>query len=193
MSEAFIAAHRRRRRFGTDELVALMAEGITQSEAARRLGVTQRSVARRLEVEGLTWPKVKREVDAETFARLWNCHRISTDEIAQWLGMTRQGVSWRARAMGLPSRVKVRRKLTRDAELRELWMAGVSTRDIAAHFGMAERSCASRAARLAGLPGRTRGNGDGKRGGWVGTISMDDFLQMKLAERMKRDVVRAGP
>lgn len=70
MSAAFIEAHRKRRKFTTDELRALMAEGITQSEAARRLGVTQAAVAHRLECEGLTWPKTRREVDQETFARL---------------------------------------------------------------------------------------------------------------------------
>jgi predicted transcriptional regulator len=192
MSAAFIEAHRKRRKFTTDELRALMAEGITQSEAARRLGVTQAAVANRLEVEGLTWPKLRREVDLETFTRLWNCHRISTEEIAQWMGVTRQAVSDRARRMGLPSRAKVRKRLVRDDELRELWLAGVSTTDIAKLFGLASCSCVSRAVLLADLPRRKRGIGGNTHGGWIGTISLYDYRQSKLAERMAQAIGKAG-
>lgn len=186
MSAAFIEAHRKRRKFTTDELRALMAEGITQSEAARRLGVTQAAVAHRLESEGLTWPATRREVDPETFARLWNCHRISTEEIAQWMGVTRQAVGDRARRMGLPSRAKVRKQLVRNDELRELWLAGDAAKDIAEYFGLASHSCVSRAVLLAGLPRRKRGKGGNTHGGWIGTISLHDYRQMKLAERMKQ-------
>lgn len=184
MSAAFIDAHRKRRKFTTDDLRALMAEGITQSEAARRLGVTQAAVAHRLESEGITWPRKRREVAPETFARLWNCHRITTDEIAQWMGVTRQAVGYRARRMELPSRAKVRKQLVRYGELRELWLAGVSTTDIAKLFGLASRSCVSRAVLLAGLPRRKRGKGGKTHGGWLGTISLYDYRQTKLAERM---------
>lgn len=190
MSAAFIEVHRKRRKFTTDELRELMAEGITQSEAARRLGVTQTAVARRLESEGLTWPRRRREVDPETFARLWNCHRISTEEIAQWMGVTRQAVGDRARRMGLPSRANVRKQLVRYDELRELWLAGVSTTDIAKLFGLASRSCVSRAVLLAGLPLRKRGKGGKTHGGWIGTISIEEYRQIQLAERMKAEIAR---
>jgi len=191
MSAAFIAAHRARRKFTTDQLRELMALGITQSEAARRLGVTQTAVAARLECEGLVWPVKRRVVDDATFARFWNCHTISTEEIAQFLGCTRQAVGWRARRLGLPSRAKVRKKLIRDDELRTMWLAGVSSTDIAAHFGMASRSCVSRAVMLAGLPRRVRGKGGNTHGGWIGTISLYDLQQMKLAELMRQDAERA--
>ena len=190
MSAAFIEAHRKRRKFSTDDLRALMAEGVTQTEAARRLGVTQAAVAHRLECEGLTWPRTRREVDPDTLARLWNCHRISTDEIAQWLGVSRQAVGDRARRMGLPSGAKVRKRLVRDEELRELWLAGVSTTDIAKLFGLASRSCVSRAVLLAGLPRRKRGKGGKTHGGWIGTISLEEYRQIKLAERMKAEIAR---
>lgn len=190
MSEAFIAAHRARRKFTTEQLRALMGEGITQAEAARRLGVTQKAVAHRLESEGLTWPKTRRDVDPATFARLWNCHRISTEEIAQWMGVTRQAVGDRARRMGLPSRAKVRKQLVRNDELRELWLAGVATKDIAQYFGLASHSCVSRAVLLAGLPRRERGKGGHTHGGWIGTISLHDYRQIKLAERMKAEIAR---
>jgi hypothetical protein len=191
MSAAFIAAHRARRKFTTDELRELMALGITQSEAARRLGVTSRAVAYRVEIEGLTWPVLKRKVDDATFARFWNCTTISTDEIAHFLGVTRQAVSWRAKRLGLAPRVKVRKRLIRYDELRAMWLAGVSTTDIAAHFGLASRSCVSRAVTLAGLPRRVRGKGGKTHGGWIGTISLYDFQQMRLAELMQQDAERA--
>jgi len=184
MSDAFIAAHRARRKFSTDDVRALMGERITQTAAAQLLGVTQSALAQRLKAEGLTWPPLRRQIDLATFARLWNCHRIATKEIAQWLGVTRQAVSDRARRIGLPSRAKVRKHLVRKDQLRELWMAGVATKDIAAHFGLASHSCVSRAVTLAGLPRRTRGKGGNTPGGRAGMISFYDYCQIQLAEQM---------
>jgi len=186
MSDAFIAAHRARRKFSTDDVRALMTERITQTTAARRLGVTQSALAQRLKAEGLIWPPLHRPIDAATFARMWNCHRIATKEIAQWLGVTRQAVSDRARRMGLPSREKVRKHLVHKDQLRDLWMAGVAAKDIAAYFGLASHSCVSRAVTLAGLPRRTRGKGGNTPGGWIGTISFYDHCQVKLAGQMTR-------
>ena len=190
-SVAFLEARSRQRKFATEELVALMALGITQTEAARRLGVSQTAVANRLVAEGLTWPSHRRVVDRETFTRLWKCHTISTEEIAQWLGVTRQAVSDRARRMGLPSRAKVRRRIIRLEELKDLWKAGVATKDIAAYFGLAHHSCVSTAARNAGLPPRQRGVGKGA-GLWIGTISMREYRELKLAERMMRAIGKGG-
>ncbi|KPQ06182.1 MAG: putative transcriptional regulator [Rhodobacteraceae bacterium HLUCCA12] len=185
---AFIEAHRARRRFSTDDLLALRALGITQTEAGRRLGVTQSAVAARLQAEGLSWPQARPRLDAEDFARLWNCHSIPTAEIARALGVTRQAISDRAQRMGLPSRAKLRKTLIRRDELRELWLAGVSLRDIARHFGLASPSCVTHAARNAGLPRRQRSRGGKTRGGWVGTISMAEFADQRLAALMDEQV-----
>lgn len=193
-ADAFIEAHRRRRRFSTEDLVALMSEGITQSEAAQRLGVTQGAVAARLAVDGIAWPAPtgKREIDAATFARMWRCERIGTEEIARFLGVTRQAVSLRAHNMGLPSRKHVRAKRWREAELRELWLAGVSTREIAAHFGLGAPSCVSRAVTLMGLPRRVRGKGGKTHAGWVGTMSMEEYQQVRLGRAMLRAAQQAA-
>jgi hypothetical protein len=94
--------------------------------------------------------------------------------------------------MGLPSRAKVRKRLVRDDELRELWLAGVSTTDIAKLFGLASCSCVSRAVLLADLPRRKRGIGGNTHGGWIGTISLYDYRQSKLAERMAQAIGKAG-
>lgn len=193
MSEAFIAAHRARRKFTTEQLRALMGEGITQAEAARRLGVTQAAVAFRLEAEGLVWPATRKVVDRETFTRLWNCHSIPIRQIADALGVTPQAVGDRARRMGLPSRAHVRKRLVRADELRELWMAGVAAKDIAAHFGLASHSCVSQAVANAGLPRRRRGKGGKTHGGWVGTITMREYREQLLGEAMARSAREERP
>lgn len=186
MSAAFLAAHRARRRFSTEDLRALMAERITQSEAARRLGVTQAAVAFRLRSEGLVWPVLRREVDAETFARLWSCHTISRAEIGRWLGISGSAVGQRAQAMGLPSRGKARRRKVRADQLRELWLAGVASADIAALFGLASSASVRQAVKNAGLPRRIRGKGGRTHGGWLGTISLREYREAQLAEKMAR-------
>lgn len=182
---------RAKRRFSTEEVLALRDEGITISEAAARLGVTRSAVEFRLKREGLSWPRRGRRLDDETFRRFWACHEISTEELARWLGVTRQAVSWRARQLGLPSRKHVRRRKARDEELVELWQAGVCTSEIAAHFGYASRSCVSKRARDLGLPARRRTAGVAGRNGWDGTISMLEFWEERLAQRM-REEARGG-
>jgi len=184
-SAAWRAAHARRRRFSTEKMIALRDQGLSQSEAARRLGVTQKAVAARLKKEGLTWPASRLSaLDDATFARFWACHEITTQELADWLGVTRNAVSWRARQAGLPSRKHVRRRKADDATLRDMWMAGVSSADIARHFGYAGRSCVSRRARMLGLPSRVRRRGTGGVNGWDGTIPMWQYLEARIGERM---------
>lgn len=183
---------RAKRRFSTEEALALRDEGLTIGEAAARLGVTRSAVEFRLKREGLSWPRQRvPRVDDELFARFWACHEISTEELARWLGVTRQAVSWRARQLALPSRKHVRRRKARDEELIELWQAGVSTSEIAAHFGYASRSCVSKRARDLGLPARRRTPGVEGRNGWDGTITMVEFWEERLAQRM-RDEARGS-
>lgn len=181
--DAFCAAHRARRRFSTEDLLALVPLKISKSEAARRLGVTESAVSHRLRIEGIDWPR-RRRMDDATFARLWACTSIGTAEIAAALGVTRQAVSWRARAMGLPARTRLRRKLSDDAEFRRLWAAGISIAEIARHFGYAHRSSVWQVVRRLGLPARQRASGAGTHAGWIGTISMAAYLDACLARAM---------
>ncbi len=187
---AFQRAHYARRKFSTEDLRALMPLGISQSEAARRLGVSQPALAHRLKAEGLQWPENRRRLDAADFARLWNCHAIATEDIARALGVTRQAVSDRARRMGLPSRAKLRKTLVRRDTLRDLWLAGVASKDIARHFGLASHSCVSRAVKMAGLPRRKRGKGGQTRNGWIGTISIEEYADQCLAAIMDAELRR---
>ena len=126
----------------------------------------------------------------EIFARLWNDHSIPTKRIAAALGLSRQGVSHRARRMGLPHRTKVRKRLHDPQLLKELWLFGVSSKEIAEHFGMAHHACACRAARKLGLPKRTRGKGKGGLGGWGERLPISAFWEAKLGERMAEQAMR---
>ena len=123
-------------------------------------------------------------ITKETLAPIWGRHDIPIRVMADALGVSRQAVSQRARALGLPSREKVRIKLSRDDEFRRLWLAGVSTKDIAAHFGYRSHSCITVRRRGLGLPPRTRSKGGG-RCGWAETITLTEFREVELARKMK--------
>ncbi len=125
-----------------------------------------------------------RRFNRDVFARLWNDHRVPTARIAATMGVTRQAVSWHAHHMGLPSREKLRKRKSDPALLSEMWLAGVRSADIARHFGMAHHSCAVTAAKKLGLPGRKRGPSGWMNGGWESNITLEQFLEAKLGERM---------
>lgn len=130
--------------------------------------------------------------DRAVFARLWNDHSVPTKRIAQVMGVTRQAVSWHAHHMGLPSRQKVRLRKADPNLLREMWLAGVSSADIARHFGMAHHSCATTAARKLGLPRRKRGPSGRMNGGWQANITIEEFFEGKDAEKMAEAAARAS-
>lgn len=192
MSQAFVQAHRARRKFTTEELIELRDQGLSRKQAAERLGVTPAAVCVRCRVEKIDWPEQRglSRYDDATFARLWSCMQISTEEIANSAGVKRQAVTYRARKLGLPSREKNRRRKAEPKLLEEMWLAGVRSADIARHFKMAHGACASTAARKLGLPPRERGSAGFRNGGWAKNITLEEFLQAKLAERMKASVAR---
>lgn len=133
----------------------------------------------------------KRAFNREIFARLWCDHSITTQRIADAMGISRSGVSWHAHNMGLPTRAK-RRYRKHDPELlREMWIAGVSGEEIARHFGFSHRACVSVARRKLGLPARKRGKSGKYNGGWVANITLAEFAEIRLAERMKSDAQKA--
>jgi len=184
----FRAAHAQRRRFSTEDLVALRDAGLSRSAAARRLGVTPDAVRYRIRSDGLSWPcSPLRRVDDDLFAKLWACHSIPTQEIADRLGVTRQAVSWRAHHAGLPSRKHVRYRKCDDAKLTEMWLAGVKVADIARFFGYAYRSCVSQRVADLGLPRRVRKPGCGGPNGYPGTITLAKYGEMRMAEAMQAE------
>jgi hypothetical protein len=126
-----------------------------------------------------------RVFNRDVFARLWNDPKVPTQRIADAMGMTRQAVSWRARQMGLESRALVRRRVIEPDLLRDMWLAGVRSADIAAYFGAAHHSCVCTAARKLGLPRRQKGGKSGFRnGGWQKNITIAEWHELQAVRRM---------
>lgn len=197
MTKAFTEAHRRRRKFSSEEMLALRDNGMTPTDAARELNVHRAAIYARCRQEGHVWPSSTklglRRYDDATFKRLWSCLDISIDEIAASADVTRQAVTYRAKRLGLPSRVTNRRRKHEPGLLAEMWNAGVRVADIARHFGFAYHQCVSTAARNMGLPPRERGAAGFKNGGWKKNITLEEFAQIKLAERMRADARGGKP
>lgn len=116
---------------------------------------------------------------------LWSRLDIPTDVIAAHLGVTRSGLSYKAHRLGLPSRYRNRLKKCDDALLREMWLAGVSLKDITRHFGYAKHQCVTQRVRQLGLPPRERRAGNGGFAGWPTTITLTEFFEPKLEEAMR--------
>ena len=135
----------------------------------------------------MTMPEPR--IDITQLRILWPRHDIPTRVIAAHFGVSRQAVSWAARHAGLPPRTKVRRQIIDYDQLREMWLAGVASAEIARHFGAAHHSCVTTAARNLGLPRRIRSTGGvrGARGGWQPTITLREYHEMKLAQAMTED------
>lgn len=129
-----------------------------------------------------------RNLTREQLEPLWFRHTVSLDRIAAALGVTRQGLIYKARTLGLPPRGKNRKPQTKgpDDLFREMWLAGVHTEEMAAYFGYSCRSAVSMRAGKLGLPRRTRTTKrtKGRVGGWVETTSLVQFLEPRLAQRM---------
>lgn len=115
---------------------------------------------------------------------LWSRLDIPTRVIAERLGVTRQGLSCKAQALGLPSRGRNRMKFSDDDLFRRMWNAGVCSTEMAAHFGYSHRSAVGTRRRALGLPRRVRGRDVGTPSGWIGTISIAEFWEMELGRKM---------
>ncbi|OWU77611.1 hypothetical protein [Marinibacterium profundimaris] len=139
-------------------------------------------------------PGALRNITREQLEPLWARHDIPVKRLAEALGVSRQAVSLRAKALGLPSRASNRRPLEKcSAEyFTRLWLAGVSQKDIAAACGYTRAQTVGQRRRMLGLPPRRRERCTGTRSGW-GTITMDQFLEAELGRRMREDGAKAGP
>lgn len=89
----------------------------------------------------------------------WLRMEIPSERIAGAIGITRQGLSYRAKRMGLPSRAGNQASNRRgDCDLfRRMWEFGVRTSDMAQHFGYGYAACVSVRRRNMGLPARPKG------------------------------------
>ena len=129
-------------------------------------------------------------ITREVLEPVWTRHDIPTEVIAARLGVTRQGLSYKARSLGLPSRAKNRRKHVDDETFTRMWLAGVSSAEMAKEFGYCGRQAITTRRRILGLPARRRAHGTGNFGGWPKTITIAEFYEQELAERMKREAAK---
>lgn len=102
-----------------------------------------------------------KRVSKAEFARLWADRSISTDEIGRHLGITRQAVSQRAQARGLPPRQPNQERNRaippeRDDEFRTLWEARVSVAEMCRRLGCRPWNIRQHANRL-GFQPRVKG------------------------------------
>lgn len=127
-----------------------------------------------------------RNITRDTLEPLWSRMDIPTARIAAALGVSRQGLSWKAKALGLPPRTQNRepQKKLDDAMFTRMWLAGVSSTEMARYFGYAGSGALSRRRVILGLPARTRGRGGKNAGGWIETISLTQFLERDMADRL---------
>ena len=114
-----------------------------------------------------------KQVSNAEFRRMWLDPSLSQKDIGRKLGISYQAVRFRAIARGLPPARVVKpwkRSITpdREDEFRRLWLAGVRTADIQAHFGLSYAADPARSARLMGLPPRGRA--------WRATCTLAGYL-----------------
>ena len=131
----------------------------------------------------------------ELLEPVWSRRDVRTEDIARALNVTRAAISFRAKTFGLPSRAgnQLPAKKAPDDLFREMWVAGVSSGDMARYFGFAGRSSVTARRRLMGLEPRVRsieGVSNRSQGYWVETISIDEFWQMKLGDRMRAEAAK---
>lgn len=133
-----------------------------------------------------------KNITREALEPLWSNRKISLDRIARSLSVSRQGLAYKAKALGLPPRgfnQEPQKKLS-DALFIEMWNAGVSTSEIALRFGYSSTGSVTTRRRNLGLPPRhrTASPTKGQVGGWAETIPLMTFLEAKAAERMAANV-----
>lgn len=127
-------------------------------------------------------------ITREALEPLWMRLDIPTKRIAQRLGVTRQALSYKAKALGLPPRSGNQRcnQKADDETFTRMWMAGVNSAEMIRHFGYSSQGAISRRREILGLPPRTRGrNGFGLRGGWRETITLAQFAEIEMARVLR--------
>lgn len=124
-------------------------------------------------------------VSEAEFRRMWNDPTLTAMQIGAILGVTPQAVFLRGKKRGLSSRkamICATKCVLPVKEFTDMWIAGVQTRDIIAHFGCSHLTPKNTAKRL-GLPLRGRG--------WQSGVRLADYLEQRMARRMAEGAARA--
>lgn len=114
---------------------------------------------------------------------LWSRLDIPIEVVAERLGVSRTGLSSKAKSLGLPSRVSNRAKKVDDETFRAMWEANVAIREMADYLGYAQHQGVTQRARHMGLPMRQRTGGSPS--GWPPSITIAQFLELQFGRRMK--------
>ncbi|MBV7408742.1 hypothetical protein [Maritimibacter sp. DP1N21-5] len=132
-------------------------------------------------------------ITADDLRPLWSRLDIPTERIAAALGVTRAGLSWKAKALGLSPRTGNRESTKRvdDQTFTRMWLAGVSTQDMATFCGYRRAHTVTCRRRALGLPARKRGR-SGQKGGWLSTISAAEYHEMEIGRLMAAERARHG-
>lgn len=132
-----------------------------------------------------------KHLTADDLWPLWSRLDIPTERVAQALGVTRAGLSYKARSLGLPPRTGNKEccKKCPDEVFRRMYEAGVGLQDIADKFGYTRRQSVTQRRVMMGL--KPRGRLGGGHAGW-GCISLAQFQEMELARMMTEMAARAG-
>lgn len=129
----------------------------------------------------MTKPK---RIPVAVVRRIWLDRSVSLDQAASELGITRQGLAYKARMFGLPPRGQNHelQKRGTDEEFRRLWFAGVPVRVMARLLGYASHRGVCQRREDLDLPKRTYGRGKGGGRGWRETIGATEIIAAHMAQ-----------
>lgn len=133
-----------------------------------------------------------RHLTADDLRPAWSRLDIPTKRIAEALGVTRSGLSYKARSLGLPPRTGNKLPCTKlsEAEFKRLWMSGATCKEIMEAGGYADQGAVSTRRRNLGLPPRKRVKGTKKPSGWVPQKTAEDLLADLWADLRARERVK---
>ncbi|MGP3699208.1 hypothetical protein [Rhodobacter sp. NSM] len=162
---------------------AMAARGLTVAQAAAAEGVTVTTAYAYARRWGISFKFGGRQIrlSRAAFAAAWADRSIPVEAIARRFGISGASyVSTLARQMGLPRRPSGPPVLYDAAEFRSMWLAGVRREDMAAVLSL-HRNAVTEEARRLGLPMRGKG--------WTGSITLEVYRELRLAEAMAAEAV----
>ncbi|WP_108482274.1 hypothetical protein [Oceaniglobus ichthyenteri] len=142
----------------------------------------------RNEITSALGPRPLKRLTKADIEPLWSRLDVPTSRIATSLGVSRQSLSSKAKALGLPSRSgnQVPAHRSDNATFIRMWTAGVNATEMARVFGYADAASVSHRRRNLGLPARSTGTvvNAKVRNGRAETISLAEFLERGVASAM---------